>query len=173
MTFHFHKWDLYLKITQGEIFIVKTRSGNRRKPYHWNRFSIHPDISIGRRDISTQSFHRIWHDGGWMDRDPLTYIFFLGILRSSRVLFFPRIASVACCVGLIWIGERRDATPEIRQDIKRLKITVLCTTISPEPEVVSGWIEKRFKGESQTLLTIVHPLTGNGYFQSYRYSKFF
>ena len=39
----------------------------------------------------------------------------------------------------------------------------VCTTISREPEVVSRWMKKRFKGEDPALLTIVRSLTGNRY----------
>ena len=49
----------------------------------------------------------------------------------------------------------------------------LYTTITREPEVVSGRMKKRFKGEGSALLTSFHPLTGSYYLRSYSGSNFF
>ena len=83
----------------------------------------------------------------------------------KKYVSFPGIASG------VW-DKSRD--PSKRRDSKRTKnYPFLCTTISREPEVVSGWTKKRFKEQDPALLTIAHSLTGSRCSRSWSDSKFF
>ena len=70
--------------------------------------------------------------------------------------------------------EREDRVRDKDEDDKMVKnYHFLYTTISREPEVVSGWTKNCFKGEGSALLTIAHSSTGSCYLRSYGGSNFF
>lgn len=128
-------------------------------------------------------FESVFDSCRYLDRGLKVYVMHNARVEGSAITFIlswkrvPRIVllrfsrSRDCRSSRVW--DKRDGQCEPNERRAMKNYLSLCTMISRQPGVVSGWKKKRFKGEGSALPTIFYPLIENHYLRNYNGSKFF